>query len=338
MKFVDEAIISVHAGKGGDGCLSFRREKYIPHGGPDGGDGGDGGSVFLHATSHLNTLIDFRYKRIYKARNGEGGMGKNRRGKSAQDLVIEVPLGTVVFDRDTGEQIGDLTEEGQRICVAKGGFHGIGNARFKSSVNRAPRQTTKGTSGESRDLKLELKLLADVGLLGLPNAGKSTFINAVSNATPKVADYPFTTLHPQLGVVRVEEYRSFVVSDIPGLIEGAHTGAGLGIRFLKHLSRTQLLLHMVDISNDMQDPVESITTITKELELYSADLHAKDRWLVFNKSDMLDKGELDNRVQAVIEALDWSGPVYCISALSRQGTQQLCYDLLESIESQRSTE
>ena len=338
MKFVDEAIISVHAGKGGDGCLSFRREKYIPHGGPDGGDGGDGGSVFLHATSHLNTLIDFRYKRIYKARNGEGGMGKNRRGKSAQDLVIEVPLGTVVFDRDTGEQIGDLTEEGQRLCVAKGGFHGIGNARFKSSVNRTPRQTTKGTSGESRDLKLELKLLADVGLLGLPNAGKSTFIKAVSNATPKVADYPFTTLHPQLGVVRVEEYRSFVVSDIPGLIEGAHTGAGLGIRFLKHLSRTQLLLHMVDISNDMQDPVESITTITKELELYSADLHAKDRWLVFNKSDMLDKGELDNRVQAVIEALDWSGPVYCISALSRQGTQQLCYDLLESIESQRSTE
>ena len=338
MKFVDEAIISVHAGKGGDGCLSFRREKYIPHGGPDGGDGGDGGSVFLHATSHLNTLIDFRYKRIYKARNGEGGMGKNRRGKSAQDLVIEVPLGTVVFDRDTGEQIGDLTEEGQRLCVAKGGFHGIGNARFKSSVNRAPRQTTKGTSGESRDLKLELKLLADVGLLGLPNAGKSTFIKAVSNATPKVADYPFTTLHPQLGVVRVEEYRSFVVSDIPGLIEGAHTGAGLGIRFLKHLSRTQLLLHMVDISNDMQDPVESIATITKELELYSADLHAKDRWLVFNKSDMLDKGELDNRVQTVIEALDWSGPVYCISALSRQGTQQLCYDLLESIESQHSAE
>lgn len=338
MKFVDEAIISVHAGKGGDGCLSFRREKYIPHGGPDGGDGGDGGSVFLHATSHLNTLIDFRYKRIYKARNGEGGMGKNRRGKSAQDLVVEVPLGTVVFDRDTGEQIGDLTEEGQRLCVAKGGFHGIGNARFKSSVNRAPRQTTKGTLGESRDLKLELKLLADVGLLGLPNAGKSTFIKAVSNATPKVADYPFTTLHPQLGVVRVEEYRSFVVSDIPGLIEGAHTGAGLGIRFLKHLSRTQLLLHMVDISNDMQDPVESITTITKELELYSADLHAKDRWLVFNKSDMLDKGELDNRVQAVIKALDWSGPVYCISALSRQGTQQLCYDLLESIESQHSAE
>ena len=335
MKFVDEAGISVHAGKGGDGCLSFRREKYIPHGGPDGGDGGDGASVILQATSHLNTLIDFRYKRIYKARNGEGGMGKNRRGKSAVDLVIEVPVGTAVYDQDTSELIGDLTEDGQRLCVAKGGYHGIGNARFKSSVNRTPRQTTKGTPGESRHLKLELKLLADVGLLGLPNAGKSTLIKAVSNATPKVADYPFTTLYPQLGVVRVEEYKSFVISDIPGLIAGAHTGTGLGIRFLKHLSRTQLLLHMVDMSNDLEDPVESIQTILTELKSYSDELYAKERWLVFNKMDMLASDELELRIDKVVKALDWSGPVYRISALARQGTQQLCYDLLQSIEARK---
>jgi len=335
MKFVDEATIAVHAGKGGAGCLSFRREKYIPRGGPDGGDGGDGGSIFLVASDHLNTLIDFRYVRLYKARNGEGGMGKNRRGKSVEDLLIQVPIGTVVYDVDTGELIGDLTEHDQRLCVAKGGFHGIGNARFKSSVNRTPRQTTPGSAGESRHLKLELKLLADVGLLGLPNAGKSTLIKSVSNATPKVADYPFTTLYPQLGVVRVEEYKSFVISDIPGLIAGAHTGAGLGIRFLKHLSRTQLLLHMVDISNTLEDPVASIRTILHELKSYNEALYAKERWLVFNKLDMLDAEEAEQMITAVLSELDWQGPVYRISALARQGTEQLCYDLMRHVE-QRS--
>ncbi len=332
MKFVDEATIAVHAGKGGAGCLSFRREKYIPRGGPDGGDGGDGGSVYLQAVDHLNTLIDFRYNRIFKARNGEGGMGKNRRGKSAEDLVIEVPVGTVVFDVDTGEQIGDLTEHQQRLCVAKGGFHGIGNARFKSSVNRTPRQTTPGSLGESRHLKLELKLLADVGLLGLPNAGKSTLIKAVSNATPKVADYPFTTLYPQLGVVRVEEYKSFVISDIPGLIEGAHSGAGLGIRFLKHLSRTQLLLHMVDLSNTLENPVESVRTILNELKSYSETLFAKPRWLVFNKVEMMTEEDANQAIDSIVAELGWQGPVYRISALARQGTEQLCYDLMRYVE------
>lgn len=332
MKFVDEAIIRVSAGKGGAGCLGFRREKYIPRGGPDGGDGGDGGSVYLEATEHLNTLIDFRYKRIFNAKNGQPGMGQNRRGRSAEDLIILVPVGTVIYDQDTGEIIADLLKVGKRCCVAKGGFHGLGNARFKSSVNRAPRETSPGSPGETRQLKMELKLLADVGLLGLPNAGKSTLIHAISNATPKVADYPFTTLYPALGVVRVGDFRSFVVSDIPGLIEGAHTGAGLGIRFLKHLSRTQLLLHMVDVSLTEDECIDAVFTILKELEQYSAELYAKERWLVFNKIDMLDADELAEKIKNILAAIQWQGGVYKISALSRENTQKLCYDLMQRIE------
>ena len=331
MKFVDEATIKVAAGNGGAGCLSFRREKYIERGGPDGGDGGDGGSVYLQADVHLNTLIDFRYQRIYKAKNGQPGMGRDRRGKSADDLVAKVPMGTVVFDQDTGEMIGELLHDGDRLCVAKGGFHGIGNARFKSSTNRAPRETTPGSSGETRNLKLELRLLADVGMLGLPNAGKSTFIKAVSNATPKVADYPFTTLYPSLGVVRVQEYQSFVISDIPGLIAGAHTGTGLGIRFLKHLSRTRLLVHLVDLSDDQQDCVESINTILNELKAFSEELYAKERWLVFNKIDMLNEEQSNKRIKETVDALQWQGPVYMISALARKNTQQLCYDLMKAL-------
>ncbi len=248
MKFVDEASIKVFAGNGGNGCLSFRREKYIPRGGPDGGDGGDGGSVIMEADDALNTMVDFRFQRTFRAQNGESGRGRNCTGKSGEDLVLRVPVGTTILDEDTGEVLGDLSVPGQRLIVAQGGFHGLGNARFKSSTNRAPRQTTPGSEGEHRDLKLELKVLADVGLLGLPNAGKSTFIRAVSSATPKVADYPFTTLVPNLGVVNVEAHRSFVVADIPGLIEGASDGAGLGIRFLKHLTRNRILLHLVDMA------------------------------------------------------------------------------------------
>jgi GTPase len=331
MKFVDEATIKVVAGNGGAGCLSFRREKYIERGGPDGGDGGDGGGVYLQADVHLNTLIDFRYQRIYKAKNGQSGMGRDRRGKSADDLVGRVPMGTVVFDQDTGEMIGELINEGDRLCVAKGGFHGIGNARFKSSTNRAPRETTPGSSGETRNLKLELRLLADVGMLGLPNAGKSTFIKAVSNATPKVADYPFTTLYPTLGVVRVQEYQSFVISDLPGLIAGAHTGTGLGIRFLKHLSRTRLLVHLVDLSDEQENCVDSINTILNELKAFSEELYAKERWLVFNKIDMLDEEQAQQRVKETVEQLQWQGPVYLISALARNNTQQLCYDLMKAL-------
>ncbi len=323
MKFVDEVTIEVLAGKGGDGCLSFRREKFIPRGGPDGGDGGDGGSVYLQADRHVNTLVDFRYRRTHKAEKGRQGMGRLRRGKSGEDLTISVPIGTVVYDADTDELIGDLTEQGETLCVAKGGFHGLGNARYKSSTNRTPRQTSKGSAGEERRLRLELKLLADVGLVGLPNAGKSTLINAISNAKPKVAAYPFTTLYPVLGVVRVDDINSFVISDIPGLIEGASEGAGLGIRFLKHLSRCRLLLHMVDIASD--DPVESFHAIEKELENFSPALSQKDRWLVFNKIDLLPSEEVEQRVQDFVKAIDWQGPVFQISALQRQETQALCY-------------
>ena len=332
MKFIDEATIKVVAGKGGNGCLSFRREKYIPRGGPDGGDGGDGGSVYLRATTRVNTLIDFRYRRLFSAGNGQPGMGKNRRGKSAEDLYIDVPLGTICYDADTNELIGDLVKDEQVLCVAKGGFHGLGNARFKSSVNRAPRETTNGSMGDTRNLKLELKLLADVGMLGFPNAGKSTFIRAVSNATPKVADYPFTTLYPSLGVVRVEDYQSFVISDIPGLIEGAHEGIGLGVRFLKHLSRTRYLLHLVDINQEPEVLVDSINAILNELKSFSEALYAKERWLVFNKVDLLPPEEVEARVAAVCQALNWQGPVYQISALSQQGTKQVCYDLMHKIQ------
>jgi len=333
MKFVDEATIEVQAGKGGDGCLSFRRERFIPRGGPDGGDGGDGAKVFLLADEHINTLVEFRYRRIHKAGNGQPGMGNNRRGKSAEDLVIHVPVGTAVYDADTDELIGDLTEQDQTLCVAKGGFHGLGNARYKSSTNRTPRQTSKGTPGEYRRIYMELKLLADVGLLGLPNAGKSTLINAVSNAKPKVADYPFTTLVPMLGVVRVESFKSFVIADIPGLIEGASEGAGLGIQFLKHLSRCGLLLHVIDIAPlDESDPVEAYRAIENEIVRYSEELGQKERWLVFNKIDLLPEDEMKKRCDDIVKEIGWTGPVFYISAISKQGTQQLCYDIMKALE------
>lgn len=332
MKFVDEARITVEAGKGGNGCLSFRREKFIPFGGPDGGDGGDGGDVYLIADPTINTLVEFRYQRHHRAQKGEAGAGCLRTGKSGDDLFVPVPLGTTVFDADTGELIGDVTLPEQRLCVAKGGKRGLGNARFKSSVNRAPRRTIPGELGETRNLKLELKLLADVGLLGLPNAGKSTFIRAVSNATPKVADYPFTTLHPSLGVVRVGEYRSFVIADIPGLIEGAAEGVGLGVQFLKHLSRTRLLLHLVDISPmDGSDPVEAVETVFTELEKFGGELAAMPRWLVLNKSDNLPDDEAEYLSQEIIARLDWQAPFFCISALQRRGTQALCQKLIEAV-------
>ncbi len=332
MKFVDEVIIKVEAGKGGNGCMSFRREKFIPFGGPNGGDGGDGGSIYLEADSHINTLVDYRYQRQFKADNGKPGEGSLCRGKSAKDLYLKVPVGTIIYDYETEELIGDLVEPGQTICVAKGGFHGIGNARFKSSINRAPRQTTPGKPGDHRQLKLELKLLADVGLLGLPNAGKSTLINKISNAKPKVADYPFTTLHPNLGVVRVDHSQSFVIADIPGLIEGAAEGAGLGIRFLKHLSRTKLLLHLVDIEPvDGRDPVESVETIFAELQKYSQELAHKPRWLVINKIDLVLDEERQAMIDDIVKRLNWQGPVYAISAATGENTQQLVFDIMRDL-------
>ena len=289
MKFIDEVKIRVAAGKGGNGCVSFRREKYIPFGGPDGGDGGDGGSIYLRADQGLTTLADYRHKRQFKARNGESGMGKERTGASADDLVLNVPVGTRVTDDETAELIGDLTQDGQLLLVAKGGFHGLGKTRFKSSTNRAPRQSTNGSLGDERELNLELNLLADVGLLGLPNAGKSTLISQVSAARPRIADYPFTTLHPQLGVVYIEPHRSFLMADIPGLIEGAAHGAGLGIQFLRHLRRTRLLLHLVDIQpmDEQRDPVEDVLALMHELEQFDESMTEKPRWLVLNKKDLL---------------------------------------------------
>lgn len=332
MKFVDEAKITVEAGKGGDGCLSFRREKFIAKGGPNGGDGGDGGSVYLEASEHINTLVDYRYTRALKAANGQQGMGSNCTGKAGDDCVARVPLGTMVYDADTNEFMGDLVESGQRICVARGGAHGLGNARFKSSTNRAPRETTKGELGEVRNLRLELKVLADVGLLGLPNAGKSTFIRAVSNATPKVADYPFTTLHPHLGVVRVQEHQSFVIADIPGLIEGASAGLGLGTQFLKHLSRTHILLHLVDVMPiDGSQPEEAVKIILQELVNFDVDLGSKERWLVFTKTDVLPEEEIDQRIAEITKALNWTGRVYKISSILGQGTLRLCQDLMKAI-------
>lgn len=328
MKFVDEAVITVEAGKGGNGCMSFRREKYIPKGGPDGGDGGDGGSVFFEADENLNTLIDYRFTRHYKAENGQSGMGRNCTGAKGDDLVLRVPVGTTIVDTDTDEILADLTEIGQVEKIAQGGFHGLGNTRFKSSVNRAPRQTTKGSVGETRNLKLELKVLADVGLLGLPNAGKSTLIRSVSAAKPKVANYPFTTLVPNLGVVRVEKHRSFVIADIPGIIEGAAEGAGLGIRFLKHLARNRILLHLVDMAPwDEVTPAQAAVVAVGELEKFSPTLAEQPRWLVLNKLDMVPEEEREERCQSVIDALDWDGPVYKISALSQQGTQEMMLDI-----------
>jgi len=336
MKFVDEASIHVEAGKGGDGCVSFRREKYIPFGGPNGGDGGNGGSVYLLGDTNLNTLADFRYTRRFKAENGQPGRGSNCTGKSGDDLVIRVPLGTVVMDEETEEVIGEILQNEQMMKVAQGGRHGLGNTNFKSSTNRAPRQFTKGTPGEARQLLLELKVLADVGLLGLPNAGKSTLIRAISSAKPKVADYPFTTLYPNLGVVRIEAGRSFVVADIPGIIEGAAEGAGLGIQFLKHIARTRLLLHIVDVvPPDGSDPVGAVKTIEAELAKYSEDLKNYARWLVLNKVDLLPEEERETHCTQIVEALNWQGPVYRISAISKQGTEQLCYDIMDYVEQQR---
>lgn len=330
MKFIDETVIRVEAGKGGDGCLSFRREKFIPFGGPNGGDGGDGGSVYLQVEPNLNTLVDFHYNRIHKASNGQNGMGNDCTGKSGADLVLQVPLGTSVFDVDTEELIGDLAHENDKLLVAQGGWHGLGNARFKSSTNRAPRQTTKGTLGESRNLRLSLKVLADVGLLGLPNAGKSTLIRAVSAATPKVADYPFTTLYPNLGVVRVDVSRSFVIADIPGLIEGAAEGAGLGMRFLKHLERTRILLHIVDIAPmDGSDPVHNVQVIENELKKFSAELTDKPRWLVLNKLDLFMPEEAEQHCQGILQRLNWQGPVFKVSAQRKEGTQMLCYEIMD---------
>lgn len=335
MKFVDEATIEVSAGKGGNGCVSFRREKFVPKGGPDGGDGGDGGSVLLEGDDALNTMIDYRYTRRFRADNGEAGRGRNCSGKSGADLILPVPLGTTVLDEDSGEVLGDIREAGERLLVAQGGFHGLGNTRYKSSVNRAPRQSSPGTEGESRKLKLELKVLADVGLLGLPNAGKSTFIRAVSAATPKVADYPFTTLIPSLGVVKVDAHRSFVVADIPGLIEGASEGAGLGIRFLKHLTRNRVLLHLVDVAPiDGSDPAEAACAVIRELERFSPTLAARPRWLVLNKIDLLSVAEIAACRERVVAALDWEGPVYEISAVSGQHASALCGDLMSHLEVQ----
>ncbi|GLS24827.1 Obg family GTPase CgtA [Marinibactrum halimedae] len=334
MKFVDEAPIHVEAGNGGKGCMSFRREKFIAKGGPDGGDGGDGGSVFLEADNNLNTLVDYRYQRNYRAQNGEPGRSRDCRGAKGEDLILRVPVGTSILDEDTEEVLGDLTENGQRLQVAQGGFHGLGNTRFKSSVNRAPRQTTPGSEGEMRNLKLELKVLADVGLLGLPNAGKSTFIRAVSAAKPRVADYPFTTLVPNLGVVKVHDHRSFVIADIPGVIEGAAEGAGLGIRFMKHLTRCRLLLHLVDMNPfDGSDPAENVRAIADELEKFSPTLATRERWLVLNKTDLLPPDELEEKCQAVIDALNWEGPVYRVSAISKQGTQTVAEEVLHHLES-----
>jgi len=336
MKFVDEASIHVQAGKGGNGCVSFRREKYVPFGGPDGGDGGDGGSIFLEADAALNTMVDYRYTRHFRAESGKQGSGANCTGKSGDDLVLPVPVGTTVLDEDTGEVIGDLTKPGQRLLVAQGGFHGLGNTRYKSSTNRAPRQSTPGSEGESRNLRLELKVLADVGLLGMPNAGKSTFIRAVSAAKPKVADYPFTTLVPNLGVVRVSQHRSFVIADIPGLIEGASEGAGLGIRFLKHLTRTRLLLHLVDVAPlDGSDPVETVRAIERELERFSPTLATRERWLVLNKTDLLPLAEMERTCADIIARLGWTGPAFRISALAADGTEQLCGRIMSHIEAQR---
>lgn len=333
MKFVDEVAIYVKAGDGGNGCMSFRREKFIEFGGPNGGDGGDGGSVFMEADHNLNTLLDYRYTRKFLAKRGENGRGSDCTGARGEDLILKVPVGTTVIDADTQEIIGDLTKDGQRLLVAQGGWHGLGNTRFKSSTNRAPRQTGDGTPGEARNLKLELKVLADVGLLGLPNAGKSTFIRSVSAAKPKVADYPFTTLAPNLGVVGVGSFKTFVIADIPGLIEGAAEGAGLGTRFLKHLTRTRLLLHIVDLAPlDQSDPADAAETIVNEISTFSPSLAERDRWLVLNKIDQLLDDEREERKQAVIERLDWKGPVFMVSALDKEGTKELSQAIMRYLD------
>ncbi|RXR08333.1 GTPase ObgE [Pseudoxanthomonas composti] len=344
MKLVDEAEIQVTAGNGGNGCVGFRREKFIPLGGPDGGDGGSGGSVWLVADENLNTLVDFRHERSFKAQRGENGMGRQMYGKAGEDKVVRVPVGTVVMNVETDEVIGDMTRHGERLLVAKGGKGGLGNMHFKSSVNRSPRQATPGEEGEARLLKLELKLLADVGLLGFPNAGKSTLIRAVSAATPKVADYPFTTLYPNLGVVSVEAHRSFVIADVPGLIEGAAEGAGLGTQFLRHLQRTRLLLHLVDMAPVAEEfaesgvtvsPAEQVRALERELEKHDPELMGKPRWLVLNKADLMFEDEAAERARAVVAELGWTGPWYMTSAISREGTFPIMKDIMAFFDRQR---
>lgn len=339
MKFIDEAKIRVDAGNGGNGCCSFLRLKFMPNGGPDGGDGGDGGSIFLQADEGINTLVDYRYTRIFQAKNGQKGQGSNCSGRAGPDMTLRVPVGTMVYDDDTDELIIDLTENGQIACVAKGGAHGVGNARFKSSVNRSPRKTIPGQPGERRNLRLELKVLADVGLVGMPNAGKSTLIHAVSAARPKVADYPFTTLYPNLGVVRVSKFRSFVIADIPGLIEGAAEGAGLGIRFLKHVSRTKLLFHMVDIAPvDGSDPVANVKAIAKELKKFSPELSKRERWLVLNKTDLLPEDEVEEYCNKIVKKLRWKGKVFRISGVSGEGTERLAQEAMNYLEQEKNQE
>jgi len=334
MKFVDEATIKVQAGNGGRGMVSFRREKFIPFGGPDGGDGGDGGSLYVVARQGLNTLADFRYQRSFKAKNGEPGGSADCSGRGGEDLEIMVPVGTVIYDTETEETLGDLTHDGERLIVARGGRGGLGNQHFKSSTNRTPRRATPGYPGEKRELRLELKLLADVGLLGLPNAGKSTLISAVSAARPRIADYPFTTLHPNLGVVYVGEHKSFVMADIPGVIEGAAEGAGLGIRFLKHLQRTRVLLHLVDISppDPAADPVKDARVIVAELKRFSPELAARERWLVLNKLDLMTPEDADKRCREIVRRLRWKGPVFRISGATRAGTRELCQAIMRRLD------
>jgi GTP-binding protein len=338
MKFIDEVLIDVAAGSGGNGAVSFRREKFIPMGGPDGGDGGKGGSIWALADRNINTLVEYRYTRSFKARNGEQGRGSDCYGKGADDLVLRVPVGTVIRDEETGEELADLAADGQKALVAKGGKGGLGNLHFKSSTNRAPRQSTSGEPGEERRLRMELKVLADVGLLGMPNAGKSTFIRSVSAAKPKVADYPFTTLHPNLGVVRVDQDRSFVVADIPGLIEGAAEGAGLGHQFLRHLARTRLLLHIVDLApfDPETDPVHEARAIVEELRKYDEALYRKPRWLVLNKTDLVPEEERAGRIADFIRDYGWevtpTSPVFAISAISGEGCQPLVFAIMEYLQ------
>ena len=342
MKFVDEAVVHVQAGNGGNGCLSFRRERHIPRGGPDGGDGGDGGSVYLVADRNTNTLVDFRHTRSFKAQRGQDGMGKDRCGKRGEDKIIKTPPGTIVKDVESGDVIGELTKHGERLLVAKGGLHGLGNARFKSSIQRAPRKTTLGQQGDARDIHMELRLLADVGLLGLPNAGKSSLIRALSAATPKVADYPFTTLYPNLGVVYVTAHQSFVVADIPGLIEGAAEGAGLGMQFLRHLSRTRLLLHMIELPlpGVERDLCRDYLSVSNELKKYSSKLADKDRWLVFNKTDLV-AADCEQVVSDHVKQIQWDGPVFAVSALTGTGTENLrtsIYNYLQQCDNELAAE
>jgi GTP-binding protein len=340
MKFVDEATIRVQAGSGGHGCLSFRREKFVEKGGPDGGDGGHGGNVYLVADRSINTLVDFRVARKFRAESGQPGAGRNKTGKSGQDLEVRIPCGTVIRDVDTGEVIGDLTDPGERLMVAEAGHGGLGNTRFKSSTNRAPRKTTQGTPGEARHLSLELRLLADVGLVGMPNAGKSTLIRSMSAARPKVADYPFTTLYPNLGVVSVGPLQSFVMADVPGLIEGAAEGSGLGIRFLKHLQRTRLLLHLVDIAplDQSQSPAEAVLAIQRELEKYSDTLAQKTRWLVINKIDLMADDELAAARAELESNLSWEGPVFEVSAATGRGTGELALAVVRELDRMQEAE